>query len=173
LAVNQVDGHDELSSTSGLDFRDLDQRQIGNWEERKMKYAALVACLFAMLISTTALAQSNPVPFINQPLVPASAVPGSQGFNLTINGTDFVSGAVVNWNGVPHTTEVFSNSKVQATINASDVKNATTASVTVLNPPPGGGTSNVVYFPIRNSSSSVELGRIDSKIGYNGTVARW
>jgi hypothetical protein len=41
-------------------------------------------------------AKSNPTPFINQPLIPAIARPGGKGFTLTVNGADFVSGAVVN-----------------------------------------------------------------------------
>jgi hypothetical protein len=36
-----------------------------------------------------------PVPLINQPLVPTSAQPGGSSFTLTVNGTGFVSGSVV------------------------------------------------------------------------------
>ena len=35
---------------------------------------------------------ANPVPLINQPLVPDAVAPGSAGFTLTLNGTGFVSG---------------------------------------------------------------------------------
>src|SRR5580693_8297687 len=79
------------------------------------------ACLSAIFISTVALAQNNPVPLINQPLVPASITPGSGGFSLTVNGTGFVSGSIVDWNGSPRVTEVISNSQLKATINAADV----------------------------------------------------
>jgi FG-GAP-like repeat len=122
--------------------------------------------LVFLAFTTASLAQSNPVPLLNQPLVPGSAAPGSGKFTLTINGTGFVSGAVVNWNGVAHLTEVVSNSQVQATINAADVGKAKTASVTVVNPTPGGGTSNVVYFSVRKSAPSVALGRIDETGAY-------
>ena len=44
-------------------------------------------------LATTGTA--NPVPLINQPLVPDAVKPGSAGFALTVNGTGFVSGAVV------------------------------------------------------------------------------
>jgi len=37
----------------------------------------------------------NPVPLINQPLVPAATAPGGTGFTLTVNGTGFVPGSVV------------------------------------------------------------------------------
>src|SRR4029077_8995356 len=47
------------------------------------------------------------------------------------------------------------------TISAADVAHAQTASVTVVSPTPGGGTSNVVYFPVRRSSSAVAFARRD------------
>src|SRR6266498_2066712 len=43
-------------------------------------------------MSTTATAQptgTNPVPLINQPLVPDATAPGGPGFTLTVNGTGF------------------------------------------------------------------------------------
>jgi FG-GAP-like repeat len=124
------------------------------------------ACLFVIFFGTMMLAQSNPVPLLNQPLVPAVVAPGSGKFTLTINGTGFVAGAVVNWNGASRVTTVVSGSEVKATINASDVTKAKTASVTVVNPAPGGGTSNVVYFPVRKSAPSLALGRKDEKGAY-------
>jgi large repetitive protein len=44
---------------------------------------------------------ANPVPFVNQPLVPTAVSPGNPGFTLKVNGTGFVSGAVINFNRVP------------------------------------------------------------------------
>jgi hypothetical protein len=114
-------------------------------------------CLFMILTSMIALAQSNPVPLIGQPLVPASRKPGSGAFTLTVNGTGFSSSSIVNWNGATRVTEFVSSSTIKAQIEAADVAKAGTASVTVTNPPPGGGTSNVVFLPIRKPASSVVL----------------
>lgn len=91
---------------------------------------------------------ANPVPLINQPLVPDAARPGGVGFQLTVNGTGFVSGSVVNWNGSARATTFVSNSKLTASILASDIATARTASVTVVSPGPGGGRSNVGYVVI-------------------------
>ena len=44
-------------------------------------------------------AGGNPVPFLNQPLVPDTASPGGSGFALTVNGTGFLSTSTVNFNG--------------------------------------------------------------------------
>jgi hypothetical protein len=113
--------------------------------------------LITVLCSISALAQSNPVPFINQPLVPVTVKPGHGAFTLTVNGSAFASTAVINWNGTPRATQFFSSSQLKATIDAAEVAHAGTASVTVTNPAPGGGTSNSVLFPIRIPASVAML----------------
>src|SRR5437016_14670127 len=87
---------------------------------------------------------ANPIPLINQPLVPDAIKPGGAGFTLIVNGTGFVSGSVAKWNGSTRTTTFVSSSKLRASIPASDIAKPSTAFVTVTNPAPGGGTSNVV-----------------------------
>ncbi len=111
--------------------------------------------MFALLASAVALAQSNPVPFINQPLVPMTAAPGGSGFTLTVNGTEFVSSSVVNWNGTALVTTFVTSSQLTASVPASDIAVPGTASVTVTNPAPGGGVSNVMYFDISTSVSTL------------------
>ena len=115
------------------------------------------ALLFTILATATVLAQTAPLPLINQPLVPASAAPGGGEFYLTVTGQGFAPDAVLNWNGSTRVTIVNSGDSLQAVINAIDIAKQGTASITVTNPAPGGGTSNVVYFPIRRASSSVAM----------------
>jgi len=115
-----------------------------------------------ILLSTVALAQSNPVPLINQPLVPDCTKPGSGGFTLTVNGTGFSASSVVSWNGSTRITQFISESQLTAEVKASDVSTAGTASVTVINSPPGGGPSNVVLFPIRDPGPSVGMSQVGS-----------
>lgn len=108
---------------------------------------------------------TNPVPFVNQPLVPDAVAPGGPEFTLTVNGTGFVSGSVVNWNGGTLATTFVSSSQLTVTVPAADIAAASTASVTVANPNPGGGTSNVALFPITSATSSVSLIRSDYATG--------
>jgi hypothetical protein len=103
------------------------------------------------------MAQSNPVPLVNQPLVPAAAKPRSGAFTLIVNGTGFVPAAVVNWNGSSRITDFISTTRVKAEIRASDITKAGTFVVTVTNPAPGGGTSNGALFPVRNVAPTVGL----------------
>jgi hypothetical protein len=117
----------------------------------------------------TRFGANNPVPLINQPLVPGSVKPGSGGFTLTVNGTGFSSGSVLNWNGSSRVTEVISNSQLKATINATDVAQAGTASVTMVNPGKRNRTSSVAYFTVREPLSSLALA-IDPHLTNAGTV---
>jgi hypothetical protein len=103
---------------------------------------------FAVLAATTAYPQSNPVPFLNVPLAPPSVGPGGPDLTLTLNGGGFVPGSIVRWNCNALSTTYISGWQLNATVPGSDTASASTASVTVSNPTPSGGTSNVVFFPV-------------------------
>jgi hypothetical protein len=79
------------------------------------------------------------------PVKPQAVVPGSAEFTLTVYGANFVSGAVVNWNGQPRSTKFISARELQAQILASDVAKPTAGYITVTNPPTGGGKSSSSY----------------------------
>jgi hypothetical protein len=113
------------------------------------------AYFYVLLVSALAVGQSNPVPLISQPLVPASAAPRGKGFTLTINGTGFTSTAEVYWNGSLRPTTVVSASTLQAQISAADIAKPGFGWVTVGNLGAGEIQSNVVYFPIRAAAKGV------------------
>jgi hypothetical protein len=108
----------------------------------------LTGLLTVLIISAAPATAQNPVPFIDQPLVPDATAPGGAGFTLTVNGAGFVATSIVNWNGSPRATTYVSSHRLTATILASDIIAASTSSVTVVSPSPEGGASNPVYFPI-------------------------
>ncbi len=132
-----------------------------------------VICFSLLLLSlcATLCAQNNAQPFLYQPLVPTAAAPGASGFPLTVNGYGFVTGAVLNWNGSARTTTVVSSSQVQATITSADVAHVGTANITVVNPAPGGGASNVVYFPVRQPAAGVAFAPEPGVAPASGPVA--
>jgi hypothetical protein len=125
--------------------------------------AALGMAVFVMLVAApsrpgaVAWAQSNPVPLINQPLVPDAVAPGGQSFTLTVNGTGFVPGSVVQWTGTALATTFLSAAQLTASVPASDIAAAGTASVRVVNPGVG-AASNVAFFQVIGSSSTVTFG---------------
>ena len=79
---------------------------------------------------------------------PNSATHGGKAFTLTATGTNFVSTSVIEWNGAKLTTKYVSAVELTATVPASDIATAGAATVTVVNPTPGGGTSNGLTFTI-------------------------
>lgn len=97
------------------------------------------------------LAQANPVPTLTS-LAPDSGGSGQPGFTLVATGTQFISGAVLNFNGSPRTTTFVSGTEVSALIPSLDLTTLGTFPVTVTNPPPGGGASNAVGFTVLQSN---------------------
>lgn len=103
---------------------------------------------------TFTITAPNPVPTINTTggLNPASAVEGGPDFTLTVNGTNFVNGSVVRWDGTPRTTTFVSSTQLTAQITTSDLAGTGASQVTVFNPAPGGGVSNGVSFTINQNN---------------------
>lgn len=98
----------------------------------------------------------NPVPVLTS-LIPSVVAAGSPNFTLTINGANFVPGAVVNINGSPRQTAFFSASQLFAQISAADVANVGSAIITVTNPAPGGGSSNSLTLAISSTPNPVPM----------------
>ena len=90
----------------------------------------------------------SPVPFVNQPLVPDSSAAGAVQLTITVNGTGFVSGSVVSWNGQSLQAQFVNDSQLKAVVPAANVSSSSTASVRVINPLPGGGISNLAFFTV-------------------------
>jgi hypothetical protein len=80
-------------------------------------------------------------------VAPPSQIAGANGVTLTLTGGGFLSGAVVNWNGTALPTTFVNNSELTATVPASSLATAGTASINVSNPSPS-GLSNTEFFPI-------------------------
>ena len=90
---------------------------------------------------------NNPAPLTTS-LNPTTATAGSAGFTLTVNGSSFINGSTIQWNGSNRATTDVSTNQLTAAILASDLATAGTATVTVFTPAPGGGTSNAQTFVI-------------------------
>jgi IPT/TIG domain len=100
--------------------------------------ALTLACGYS---SKTTPPVAGPMPTISQ-LNPDSATAGGAAFMLTVNGSNFATKAVVNWNGAAQTanTTYVSGSQLTVMIPASLISNSGTVQVTVTNPAnPGTG----------------------------------
>jgi len=97
------------------------------------------------LVGTWTVPSTSPTPTITS-LSPPSVAVGSTAFTLTVNGTNFVSGAIVKWNGAALSTSFLSATQLTAAVSATLVASAGTPSVTVVNP--GGVSSAVTLFKV-------------------------
>jgi subtilisin family serine protease len=87
----------------------------------------------------------NPVPL----QVPIGGMESRASIIVTLTGTNFVAGSVANWNGADLATRVLSGAHLQATV-PNTVMALGTAQIAVVNPTPGGGTSNVLAVSVVN-----------------------
>lgn len=85
----------------------------------------------------------TPPPTITS-LSPSSVYVNSPGFTLTVNGSGFVSGAVVYWDNTALTTSYISSTQLTAQVPASDLTSTNSDWVYVANP--SGGSSGTVNF---------------------------
>lgn len=84
-------------------------------------------------------------------ITPTTIAAGSAGFTLTVNGTNFVSGTQILWNGVAQTTTVVSNTQMTASISASQI--ATAGTVTIRAMKPDTTTSGIMALVITGTSN--------------------
>jgi hypothetical protein len=127
-------------------------------------------------LTFTIVAGASPIPQITS-LSPSGVSTGSGQFTLTVTGINFVAQSAVNVNGSARQTGFVNPTTLQVAIIASDVANGSTLQIVVVNPPPGGGSSNTVSlsvtnpFPILGSVSPTALlaGGAGTQLAVNGS----
>ena len=99
-----------------------------------------------------------PIPTITS-ISPTGVYANSGALILQIFGTNFVATSVATINGANRSTSVVNSTQIRAAVNASDVVDAGSVAVAVINPPvpnppagesPGGGSSNAVTLAVTN-----------------------
>jgi trimeric autotransporter adhesin len=100
-------------------------------------------------LTFTINAVTSPVPQITS-LSPSSVFAGVAGFNLLVTGKNFVATSVATVNGAARTTAFNNTTSLQVTLLASDLANAAVLQIAVLNPPPGGGTTDPLPMTVKN-----------------------
>jgi len=112
---------------------------------------ALLVCCFSVIAACSGDSshkQNNPVPVLTS-VSPTSGTVGGAAFTLTVKGSSFVTGSIIQWNGAALATAFVSITQLTAAIPASDLARSGAAQVTVVNPTPGGGTSSALTVTIR------------------------
>lgn len=123
---------------------------------------AFLAAFVTLLAPAYAGVPPTPVPLITF-FSPVSVRPGGPDFTLTVYGANFVNGvSVVNWTGTALVTTFVSSTQLTAAVPAALTASGGTGWITVTSGSPCGPvcipssnpTSNVIYFPVTNTTSS-------------------
>lgn len=124
----------------------------------------------ASIVQVGGAAPTSPPPVDTAPLLtsmsPANATAGGPAFTLTVNGSNFVSGAVVHWNGAERATTFGSSTQLTAAIAAADIATPGTAQVSVANPG-GPASANALAFTV----AAAPVPTFQLTVTRNGTAA--
>jgi hypothetical protein len=101
-------------------------------------------------------ASASPVPFIES-ISPLSLAPGGAALTLTVTGTGFVSGSVVNFATTALATTYVSDTTVTAAVTATLIASTGTGWITVTNPGTPNRTSNQVFLQLANPSATLNF----------------
>jgi hypothetical protein len=101
----------------------------------------------------TITAVVNPTPTIAS-LTPAKVTAGSGAVTLSVAGTGFMPGSMVNLNGTSRTTIYVSATQLMVALTASDVATTGEDSLTVANPAPSGGISSVFTIAVDTTAGA-------------------
>ncbi len=151
-----------------------------------------ITARFGGMSGSALLTIDNPVPTITG-FTPTTATATTGTSTLTVNGSNFVPSSQVFFDTTGLTTAFVSATQVNTTIPAGLLTTPGTANITVVNPGPGGGTSNIQPvtiipgavttfvlsgFPAATAAGAPHTLTVTAKdgagntaTGYNGTVS--
>lgn len=89
----------------------------------------------------------NPAPRLTS-FAPTTTIAGTSSVTLTVSGSAFSAGSVLEWNGSARPTVVQSATQLTAVIGAADLAQAGTSWVRIRTPAPGGGATDSSLFTI-------------------------
>ncbi|MDX2041609.1 MAG: PA14 domain-containing protein [Acidobacteriota bacterium] len=114
----------------------------------------------------------NPAPTLSN-LSPTIIPSGTANATLTVNGSSFLQGAVVQFNNSARTTTFVSSTQLTATLQVSDLAFAAQAKITAVNPLPGGGTSNPLTLTVSGGFEADVAPRPNGTNNGTITIADW
>ena len=127
--------------------------------EEKIGYSSLVIFICLLLSGCGGGGGTNGggAPPPNVPsliaMAPSTTIAGASSIVLSLYGSNFASGAAVEWNGTQLVSAWISAEQMTAIVSTNQLSAAGSAQVTVVNPSPGGGTSAGQTFTILASAA--------------------
>jgi WD40-like Beta Propeller Repeat len=130
----------------------------------------------SLSLTFTINALPSPVPTITA-LNPSGVLTNSDGFTLTVTGTNFVSTSIVTVNGTDRRTSFVNSTTLEASMSASDTATPGQLQISVLNPQPSGGNSSAFPLNILNpvpgltsaSPATMQAGGVATTMTATGT----
>jgi hypothetical protein len=118
---------------------------------------------------------NNPIPALTA-LDPSETTAGASGLTLNIFGTGFFTDTLASINGNVRGFTLIDRTKIRTPLIAEDLDFGKYLDITAFNPPPGGGSSNVLRFTVLNSApvltsivpNSIIAGSPDFTLTLNG-----
>jgi trimeric autotransporter adhesin len=99
--------------------------------------------------AASTLEVDNPSPTISG-VVPSTIATGSPGRAVSVSGTGFLAGTIIQVGGTPRTTTYVTPSLLSVLFTATDFATPGNLSVVAINPAPGGGTSAAATIAVNN-----------------------
>jgi hypothetical protein len=125
--------------------------------------------------NTLSVPMVNPVPLI-QSVSPASLVVGSTGVGIRVYGTNFVPGSTAIWNGQNLAGGLVQGEgsggveTIMAAVPDNLLTDPMTATITVINSAPGGGTSNAVTITVAPAPPAQPVVSYPASINFGSEV---
>jgi len=143
-----------LGSVGGLGITDSAGQSFGTWTAGNVAGVGTLSVGNGSITGTSAITLNNPSPVITS-LSPTTVTAGGPAFTLVVTGTNFVGDSTVYWNGSARATTFINSGQLVAAILTNDIATSGWISVTVVNPAPGGGISNILFFTVEIRPATV------------------
>ena len=158
-----------LGTASLLTATNAAGQVIGTWTAGSVAGSGLLRANSGSLSGTAPITLNNTVPTLTS-LSPMTVTMGGSSFTLTVTGSNFVNGSLIQWNGAPRSTIFISDTRLQTPINSTSLTTTGTVSVTAYNSAPGGGESNALTVTIVTAKKLVYLPLIERHAAVSHTA---
>jgi uncharacterized protein (TIGR03437 family) len=163
-SVVRVNGGDRQTSfqTGGLLLAQLLASDLANAATLKVTVVTPAPGGGESVAADLVVSANNPAPVLTR-LDPGGAPFGGGNLTLNVYGMNFGAQSRIRISGNERPTTVVSSTQLSTVLSQTDLANVAVLPVTVVNPAPGGGTTNAVNFAVVSCSYTTSLASAGSR----------